>query len=548
MPAAFTPRFVDLVRTTTTTQGTGAIVPGSAVQGFSSFSESLNVGDQFYYCVQGIDKPQEREIGRGTLQQNGSITRQPLNGTLTNFASGQKFVSLVTAAEWFSQQQQQASTSGNLSSVMTRAALAAANNGTPADGDLVFLREAGREGQFVFDGTNLSALVTSDPRQGFYVAPSSAPSGASGAWVRKIEGRINVRWFGAVADFVTDDLPAFKACRDAILARKQGPFAGNRVMFIPAGRYFLSDRFDTKGLRLEGEHSGQPSGISSLLRFGKNKSGLRLTSGADNSASSVERLQIWGGGVSVDGAGVVTSYAAGDSLSGNGVEVACDWGSCIDVSVAFFGGDGFSVNSTVGNCNSFYLERCQSQYQRGNGYLINGTDANAGTTINCSAISCGGAGIKDYSFLGNTHMQAHVRDCGSVDPTNTNGPVGTCRIGSNPTRYFYVVAGREAQASTEQPGSVVNGTEAWREFRGPATKQWEAGQTWTSASPYQTNPANVNARNVFVGCYAEGNQAPCQATAPSVFLGGLLDEVGFDGDSTGLWLRSETKGGLIVPG
>ena len=546
MPAAFTPRFVDLVRTTTTTQGTGAIVPGSAVQGFSTFAESLNAGDQFYYCIQGLDKPQEREVGRGTLQPNGSITREPLSGPVSNFSSGQKLVSLVTAAEWFAQQQDTAR--GIVSSVLTRAALAEANNGAPSHGDLLLLREAGREGQFTFDSGNLASLVASDPKQGFHVAPSSAPSGASGAWVRKVDGPVNVRWFGAVADFVTDDLPAFMACRDAILARKQGPFAGNRVMYVPSGRYFLSDRFDTKGLRIVGEHSGQPSGISSLLRFPKDKSGLRLTRGADNSASSIERLQVWGGGVSVDSNGTVTSYASGDSLSGNGVEVACDWGSCIDVSVAFFGGDGFSVNSGVANCNSFYLERCQSQYHRGSGYLINGTDANAGTTINCSAISCGGSGIKDYSFLGNTHMQAHVRDCGSLDPTNSNGPVGACFFGTDPTRYFYVVAGREAQASTEQPGSVSNGSEAWREYRGPANKKWEPGQTWTSASPYHTNPANVNARNVFVGCYAEGNQAPCQATAPSVFLGGLLDEVGFDSGSSGLWLRSETQGGLIVPG
>ncbi|URD62218.1 hypothetical protein M8312_06865 [Sphingomonas sp. KRR8] len=452
----------------------------------------------------------------------------------------------MTAAEWFAQQQ--ATASGAMVSVITRSALAAVSGGTPNHGDLVYLRESGREGHFIFDGSDLRALVTSDPRQGFSVAPSANTTGSAGAWVRKVEASVNVRWFGAAADFVTDDLGAFTACRDAILARKQGPFAGNRTMLIPAGRYYLSDRFDTKGLRVVGEHSGQPSGISSLLRFGKNKSGVRLTSGADNSASSLEGLQIWGGGVNVDATGTVTSYAAGDSITGNGVEVACDWGSCTDVSVAFFGGDGFSANSAVGNCNSFFLERCQSQYQRGCGYLIGGTDANAGTTISCSAISCGGSGIKDYSFLGNTHIQAHVRDCGYLDPTGSNGPVGACQYGSNPTRYYYVVAGREAQASTEQPGSISNGTEAWREYRGPAPKRWSAGLTWSSASPYQTNPSNLNARNVFVGCYAEGSQAPCQATAPSVFLGGLLDEVGFDGSSSGLWLRNESRGGLVVPG
>lgn len=546
MPASFTPRFVDLVRTNTSTQGTGAIVPGSAVQGFSTFSEALSVGDQFYYCVQGVDKPLEREVGRGTLLQNGSIARQPLNNTLTNFSSGAKTISLVTAAEWFAQQQ--SISAGAMSMVAGRPALAAASNGAPTAGDARYLREAGRDGLFVFEAGNLAALVSADPLQGMCVAPSGAPTGASGAWVRRVEGPINVRWFGAAADFVTDDLPAFIACRDAILARKQGPFAGNRIMQIPAGRYYLSDRFDTKGLKVMGEHCAQPSGVSTLLRFGKNKSGFRLTSGSDNSASTLEGVQLWGGGISVDGTGAVTNYAVGDSPIGNGVEIACDWGSCVNVAVAFFGGDGFVANSQISNCNSFYMERCQSQYQRGNGYLINGTDANAGTTINCSAISCAGAGIKDYSFLGNTHIQAHVRDCGSTDPSNSNSPVATCKYGTSPTRYYYVIAGREAQASTEAPGSVNNGTEAWREFIGPAVRSWTSGLTWISGSPYQTNPANVNARNVFMGCYAEGNQPPCQATAPSLFLGGLLDEVGFDRGSSSAWLRTDSRGNLVVPG
>ena len=124
MPA-FIPRFVDLVRVTTSTQGTGPIAAGPATQGFANFAESLAVGDQFYYCLQGVDKPAEREVGRGILLANGTIGRQAINGTLTNFTLGTKTLSLVAGAEWFRQQQQAFETIAALESsqVASRSAL-----------------------------------------------------------------------------------------------------------------------------------------------------------------------------------------------------------------------------------------------------------------------------------------------------------------------------------------------------------------------------------------------------------------------------------------
>lgn len=46
------------------------------------------------------------------------------------------------------------------------------------------LTETGREGTFLWDASDLSARVSADSTQGTYVAPASAPSGASGAWRR----------------------------------------------------------------------------------------------------------------------------------------------------------------------------------------------------------------------------------------------------------------------------------------------------------------------------------------------------------------------------
>jgi hypothetical protein len=59
-----------------------------------------------------------------------------------------------------------------------------------------FLTEAGREGEFAFDGSNLSALVAADTAQGIYIPPTGE-TGATGAWVRRFSGPIDARWFGA---------------------------------------------------------------------------------------------------------------------------------------------------------------------------------------------------------------------------------------------------------------------------------------------------------------------------------------------------------------
>ena len=93
----------------------------------------------------------------------------------------------------------------------------------------VHLTEAGREGVFAFDSSNLSSQVAADSLEGVYVAPDSDATGASGAWVRQWTGlKPDPRWFGAVADGVlttsgtplflplsvagTDSAPAVLAC------------------------------------------------------------------------------------------------------------------------------------------------------------------------------------------------------------------------------------------------------------------------------------------------------------------------------------------------
>ena len=91
-------KFVDLVRNSFATTGTGNFSIGQAINGFTSLSSALSPGDQFYYCAVNNDKPSEREIGRGTIAANGTIAREPVQGALVNFSGGNKIIALVTPA------------------------------------------------------------------------------------------------------------------------------------------------------------------------------------------------------------------------------------------------------------------------------------------------------------------------------------------------------------------------------------------------------------------------------------------------------------------
>jgi len=70
----------------------------------------------------------------------------------------------------------------------------------PVAGQSALLTESGREGMFVFDSADHSADVAGDSDQAIYVAPSSDPTGASGAWVRKFTGQVSPQWFGAAPE------------------------------------------------------------------------------------------------------------------------------------------------------------------------------------------------------------------------------------------------------------------------------------------------------------------------------------------------------------
>lgn len=93
-------KFVDMVRVTTTTIGVDPFHCGPAVPGFQAFGSCCQPGDTFYYSAQGIDRPDDREVGVGTYLADGRIGRDPIAGQFTRFGPGTKTIALVAEAEW----------------------------------------------------------------------------------------------------------------------------------------------------------------------------------------------------------------------------------------------------------------------------------------------------------------------------------------------------------------------------------------------------------------------------------------------------------------
>jgi hypothetical protein len=529
MASAFQPRFVDLVRNYTTTQGTGNFVLGAAVNGYSSFAAALQAGDSFYYSALGVDKPAEREVGRGTLQANGTISRAAISGALTNFSSGTKTLSLIAAAEWFSAMQAASAAPANAATVAaaSRSALAAASTA----GLAMLLAESGREGVFQFDGSNLSAKVTADPRQGIYVAPVSDPTGASGAWVRKFDGPVKPEWFGIVADDPTAaaaNSAAWSALVTTLIARAlviQTNYQGLGTVRFGNGRYDFAATIElTDGtVILEGTASGTPGAIGTVLRFASGTTGIRVQSYDTTDATGpAGPASAMGNGSVIRNLILQGAYpSSGVEAEAHGIQLRAK--AVIDnVQCTDFQGDGLHIHaesgspSIHGNANltqvrSFVAEGCR------NGVWAKGGDANASLFEGGSLDNNRQWGFKDESALGNLVQGVHFDSNGITG----QGPPTVVTQNGN---WYGVRIGQEDWCSVNPPSGTAADNQGWY-YLGPG---YVAGgqPAWSSGTAYRAGGSvtarELNASSMFFACYSEPGQGNPQVDSPSYIIGGGL--------------------------
>jgi hypothetical protein len=361
-------------------------------------------------------------------------------------------------------------------------------------------------------------------------------------------GSVNVLQFGAVGDDSTDNLPFFNSALAYLKTLAPLPSTDSNTtprLIIPTGKFFLNGTWQIhQSVYIQGVGGSRALNPGTGLRFPVNTVGITfherrtLDNGGGNSSASsglgdaqgstLEGVVLWGGGAG-SFSGPYTNLL-NNSTSAYGIWVRTAYISLIDCAVVFFAGGGYvieatagSSGSTAGNANLWFMENCVAQFNSQDGFTVFGSDANAGCGINLSSISNAGAGVRDYSFLGNTWLMIHSRDDGIFDPNAGSGtygnPTASCLyLGVN----YYVVAGQETAASTTTPGT---NSAVWAPYsgQGGASPTWVTGKTWIAGGPYLTNPANVNSRSAFFGCYSETAQPAVQVFYPCIFWGGFID-------------------------
>jgi hypothetical protein len=297
----------------------------------------------------------------------------------------------------------------------TRAALAAITVAGISAGQSALLGEAGREGTFVWSSANLQTLVTADTAQGIYVAPASAPTGASGAWVRKFSGPLDIRWFGAVGDCTatgvgTDNAPAINGAISIASA-----ISKHIAIYIPGSTlpYRVASTLTfTTAVRLSGDGYSENPGFvgagtyfppqnfrGSVLVFDTNVKGIEIDAYTDNLANAtayefesagfsvIEDIMLWGGG--------------GTTVTAHGIHVRAVV-RLRNVRCDHFGGTGFHIAGyTAGanpygppNCSTF--DGCMARSNFCHGFNVIGIDSNSMAFTGCSSALNGGGAENTY--------------------------------------------------------------------------------------------------------------------------------------------------------
>lgn len=418
----FTPKFVDLVKDYTTVQGTGPVSLAQEVVGFTSFASACAAGDQFYYCIQGIDKPAEREVGRGEMLGDGTIGRDPIGGVPTDFTKGRKSIALIAAAEWM--EQVQAAMMSQRPAAGDRLFIEMDGAGVPASQSTIDTAGFDVAGvgcaRYVADAAVDAAFVTANPRIAFMTA--------DGRGFRLDHGqRLTIEMAGGrgndngPAERGVDNLPALQALTN------WRPKAGLNVavdIHFGVGTYWFSDTIEPRCVfRLKGAggiRAGSALGQQSatVLRVASDRDIVRIHGGTTLGATGVsgsnlgganrswiEDLQLFHDGALTDenacgirARGTFNLRNVSVVSAGDGVHCNCLSGS---------GG------ATEGEANEWFVQNLEVYSEKGHGFYIKNGDANAGCAIGLSIHGAGKCGIFDQSWFTNSYTGVHLAGWGN---------------------------------------------------------------------------------------------------------------------------------------
>jgi len=371
--------------------------------------------------------------------------------------------------------------------------------------------------------------------------PAKVQSADGGWWEIVPENdRLNVLQFGAVrttdltgSEPATDSLAAFQNALEAAEA------LGRPEVIVPRGGYAMSDtleisnpvRMTCPGAGLRGHRGANlhfPEDTRGIQINRSNTSGTGLEDPADNDTNGGDESIFDGLFLSGKASGPDANETDG-SLTANGWHIRAR-AKLVNCHAGGFAGHGFCVYATMGsagdsaegNANQFYLDSCSGKGNGLSGFYAQGADSNAGVTILFDGTGNGRWGIHDSSFLGNTHIAAHVANNGGPNH-GYNGSDAWPICDYNGKTYAAVSLDPSALASTT-PGTNSG---VWRELTATQNNgqpDWETHTgTFHTGGPIRSD--SENGGSSFFGIYTEPNHvSPVLLVGDDLYLGGHQGE------------------------
>lgn len=368
--------------------------------------------------------------------------------------------------------------------VATRSSMAALSPRS-AD-DTVYLVEPGREGIFVWETANRSTEVTSDPRQGVYVPPSSDATGASGAWVRRFEDSVNAEWFGITGDGSTDNSDGMDGLLSFLLAGKGGHGTSDspplyRVMF-GLGKYHFSRTIHLK-IPVVFEGISPVGSMSPATQFDFTTGGFVCHRHNTKKGSTGPYWAVHDspGTTGADGSVFRNLYCTSRQARPAELDYSAEATDgllsfcAIQVDNCFFDGftrDGLSIQTSNvtgtgvdGSANMSHLEGVHALYNGRHGIHLEGVDSNQITCRRCNVRYNNNWGLYDSGFLSNQHYDHHAAynglDAARVWPGRSKGDRATSvvRYPATGGTDYYVNPGKAALALQYAPGTAPSGVD-----------------------------------------------------------------------------------------
>jgi len=280
----------------------------------------------------------------------------------------------------------------------------------------------------------------------------------------------------------------------------------------PAGCYYFAGPLSIKHSVIErGVGQGQVLDSATIWMFPANSLGVVIDHSNTTLGRRISPPTTSGAGTLIDAIEIKGSSSLDSSNIPNSPDTTSHGVWCVarcelrDVNVTRFAGDCVHIvaNGGVGNANDFRVEGGIFEFCGRYGFYAQGSDANAGMTIGMDIAYTGGAGLYDFSFLGNTHEAPEVAESNrGLTEASYAGKTylclkPTCAATTPGTNNFtWYDLGAEAQAPAFNP-----------------------------ANPYVVGGAIVangaNGRTIITNGYTEGGSGLSDTQGAAILLGGL---------------------------